>query len=127
MIPFRKKPALRDNFVFRLRMNKYYSLKTIPTAARWSVAVGQSTTYIIVDIANPVTLHTHVDNILVAASEGQEEVFLRIVQRIQGVNLMTSPVRDGLPKFDGETLLKTAQKRNVFVDEEYAQGMGKSG
>eukprot|EP00796_Vickermania_ingenoplastis_P001714 gene1714-biopygen1482 len=61
---------LRNNFVFRKR-NAYYRLCTLPTGARWSVAVGQAVTWTIVDIDTPVVIHTMIDNIMIAAKEGR--------------------------------------------------------
>lgn len=122
-------PVLRDNFVFRTRKNQYYRLKTLPTGARWSVAVGQGITNVIVDIDTPVTIHTLIDNILIAAEDGQEQEFLRavrsILERIKKVNLLTSPDRDELLKWDDKTILNTAQEGNVFLGEEYAAWNGK--
>lgn len=121
-------PELRDNFVFRSRKNKYYRLKTLPTGARWSVAVGQGITNVIVDIDTPVIIHTLIDNILIAAVDGQEKEFLRtvraVLRRIREVNLMTSPDRDELLLCEDDVLLKTSLDANVFLGEEYAKWNG---
>lgn len=121
-------PELRNNFVFRSRKNRYYRLKTLPTGARWSVAVGQGITNVIVDIDTPVTIHTLIDNIMIAAAEGQEKEFVRtvraVLERIKRVNLLTSPDREELLECDDVKLLEGAQEGNVFLGEEYAPWNG---
>lgn len=67
-------PSTRKHFVFR-KGPEYFQLCTLPTGARWSVAVGQAITRTIVDIDTPVIVHTMIDNVLVAAHEGEEKQF----------------------------------------------------
>ncbi|KPA83995.1 TATE DNA transposon [Leptomonas pyrrhocoris] len=115
---------LRNFFVFRARNGAYFRLCTLPTEARWSVAVGQGITSTIVDVDTPVTIMTMIDNILIAADEGQEEDFVsavrRIVARIRGANLLTSPDRESLATMDDTSLLSLAKEPNtVFLGEEY--------
>jgi len=72
--------TLRNRFVFKAKcMDKYYRLRTLPTGARWSMAVGQAVTSTIVDIDTPVTVTSLIDNILIAAHEGQEAEFTSAV------------------------------------------------
>ncbi|KAH9600834.1 hypothetical protein LSM04_007959 [Trypanosoma melophagium] len=114
--------ALRNKFVFRCG-GSYYRLCTLPTGARWSVAVGQATTWVLVDIDTPVIIHTMIDNILIAAKEGQEEEFVSAVRqvllRIRAANLLTSPDREELLQYTEEELLRLAEQNNVFLGEEY--------
>lgn len=76
------------------------------------MAVGQAITNIIVDIDTPVTIHTLIDNIVIAAKDGQERQFLtavrRILKRIQQVNLLTPPDGDTLLAMPDEELLQTS-------------------
>ncbi|SYZ67520.1 hypothetical_protein [Leishmania braziliensis MHOM/BR/75/M2904] len=116
--------TLRNKFVFRARHDgRYYRLRTLPTGARWSVAVGQAVTWTIVDIDTPVTITTLIDNILVAAREGQEREFVlavrTVVARIKAANLMTSPNRDELEAMSDEEILQLASANTVFLGEEY--------
>ncbi|KPA78422.1 TATE DNA Transposon [Leptomonas pyrrhocoris] len=116
--------TLRNRFVFRAKHDgRYYRLRTLPTGARWSVAVGQAVTWVIVDIDTPVTISTLIDNILVAAREGEEAEFVRavrsIVARIKAANLMTSPNRDELEAMSDAELLALASENTVFLGEEY--------
>lgn len=115
---------LRNKFVFRAKHDgRYYRLRTLPTGARWSVAVGQAVTWTIVDIDTPVTITTLIDNILVAAHVGQEADFVRavrsVVARIKAANLMTSPNRDELEAMSDADLLALACESTVFLGEEY--------
>ncbi|CAD2217442.1 hypothetical protein, conserved [Angomonas deanei] len=116
---------VRNHFVFRARgaTGGYYRLKTLPTGARWSVAVGQAITNTIVDIDTPVTVMTMIDNILIAACDTQEDNFLcavrSILRRIEEANLLTSPPRDELLAMSDEALLTMSVKDNVFLGEEY--------
>eukprot|EP00796_Vickermania_ingenoplastis_P006393 gene6393-biopygen4064 len=120
---------IRDNFVFRTKDWKYFRLCTLPTGARWSVAVGQAITNVIVDIDTPVTVHTLIDNIMIAAQQGQEAAFLsavrRILQRIREANLLTSPGREELLSMPDEHLLRLAEKENTFLGEEYCEWNGR--
>lgn len=99
----------------------YYRLRTLPTGARWSVAVGQSVTNAIVDIDTPVTVLTMIDNILIAAAPGQEHEFLRAVRevllRIRRVNLLTSPDREHLLGLPDSEILSMACEENTFLGE----------
>ncbi|CAM42016.1 LOW QUALITY PROTEIN: TATE DNA transposons [Leishmania braziliensis MHOM/BR/75/M2904] len=115
--------TLRNKFVFRARHDgRYYRLRTLPTGARWSVAVGQAVTWTIVDIDTPVTITTLIDNILVAAREGQEREFVlavrTVVARIKAANLMTSPNRDELEAMSDEEILQLASANTVFLGED---------
>lgn len=116
--------TMRDKFVFRSRGGDYYRLRTLPTGARWSVAVGQAVTSVIVDIDTPVVIHTLIDNIMIAAHEGQEAEFVsaarRILSRIRIANLLTSPDREELASTSDAGLLTIAQESNIFLGEEYA-------
>lgn len=111
---------IRDNFVFR-KGHKYYRLRTLPTGARWSVAVGQSITSAIVDIDTPIVVHTMIDNIMVAARVGEENEFLqavrKIVSRIKKANLLTSPSRETLEKATDAELLRLSEEPNTFLGE----------
>lgn len=116
--------TLRNKFVFRAKHDgRYYRLRTLPTGARWSVAVGQAVTWTIVDIDTTVTVSTLIDNILVAAHVGEEAEFVRavraIVSRIKAANLMTSPARDELEAMSDADLLHLASGSTVFLGEEY--------
>ncbi|KPA73602.1 TATE DNA Transposon, partial [Leptomonas pyrrhocoris] len=115
---------IRDKFVFRARDGGMYRLKTLPTGARWSVAVGQAVTWTIVDIDTPVFIETMIDNILVAAAEGQEAAFVsavrQIVGRIRQANLLTSPERETVASWTDEELLCEGRKGCVFWGEEFA-------
>lgn len=119
---------LRNNFVFRAKDGSYYRLRTLPTGARWSVAVGQAITSTVVDVDTPIVIHTLIDNIMIAAAEGQEGEFLRVVRtilhRIRRVNLLTSPDREGLLGTSDHNLLSMAQGGNVFLGEEYSPWNG---
>jgi len=66
---------IRNNFVFR-KGNRFFRLCTLPTGARWSVAVGQAVTWTIVDVDTPVLVHTMIDNVLIAAPLGMEKEFI---------------------------------------------------
>lgn len=114
---------IRNNFLFR-KGEQYYRLCTLPTGARWSVAVGQAITWTVVDIDTPVIIHTMIDNIMIAAEEGQEAEFLKavrvVVDRIRRVNLMTSPNREELETASDDDLLSQASAPNVFLGEVYA-------
>lgn len=116
--------ALRNRFVFRAKHDKkYYRLRTLPTGARWSVAVGQAVTWAIVDVPTPVTVLTLIDNILIAAHEGQEREFVscvrRVLDRIRAANLLTSPDREELAGMSDAEMLDLAVQNNVFLGEEY--------
>lgn len=105
---------LRNKFVFRAESGEYFRLCTLPTGARWSVAVGQAVTWTIVDSDTPVTVFTMIDTILIAAEEGQEEAFVsamrRILARIREANLLTSPDREELATTRANALLKAAPR-----------------
>lgn len=113
---------IRNKFVFRTR-GGMYRLTTLPTGARWSVAVGQGITSVIVDIQTPATVITMIDNILIAAKEGQEQEFCeavrQILDRIQTANLLTSPDRESLRQMQDCDLLSLALSDSVFLGEEY--------
>ncbi|KPA77631.1 TATE DNA transposon [Leptomonas pyrrhocoris] len=115
--------TLRNSFVFRSAAGDYYRLRTLPTGARWSVAVGQAVTWTIVDVDTPVVIMTMIDNILIAARTGQEVPFVRtvrqVVDRIRAANLLTSPDREELARMSDDALLHRAQENNVFLGEEY--------
>lgn len=115
--------AIRRNFIFR-KGDKYYRLKTLPTGARWSVAVGQAVTWAIVDIPTNAIIHTMIDNIMIAAPLGEERSFIdairEILKRIKQANLMTSPDRESLQNASDEALLELSRQPNTFIGEEYA-------
>lgn len=115
--------AMRDMFVFRSRRGDYYRLRTLPTGAKWSVAVGQGITWTIVDIETPVVIHTMIDNILIAAREDQRDEFVsavrRILERVRRANLLTSPERESLRRMSDDELCELASGPNVFIGEEY--------
>eukprot|EP00796_Vickermania_ingenoplastis_P012666 gene12666-biopygen9306 len=114
----------RNFFVFRNRSGAMYRLTTLPTGARWSVAVGQAITSMIVDTGLPVIVETMIDNILVAAEEGQEDVFCQavrlIVHRIAAANLLISPPREEIMSWSEDSLLRQARGDCVFLGEEYS-------
>lgn len=120
--------SIRNNFVFRSKAGKYYRLCTLPTGARWSVAVGQAVTNVIIDIDTPVTIHTIIDNIMIAADSGEEKAFLHavrtILQRIKQANLLTSPDREDMLRKDDAELLAMAQEANTFLGEEFSAWNG---
>lgn len=120
---------IRNNFVFRTKSWKYYRLRTLPTGARWSVAVGQAITNVIIDIDTPIIIETLIDNIMLAAKEGQEKEFIHgvrtILTRIKTVNLMTSPDRESILSMPDDEILKLAQDKNIFLGEEYREWNGK--
>lgn len=114
---------LRRCFVFR-KGQTIYRLRTIPTGARWSVAVGQAITSTIVDVDRKGTvIHTMIDNILIGAEEGNEESFyqvaMEITRRIQAANLTTTPPLHELTQSGKTELLQRAAKPTVFLGEEY--------
>eukprot|EP00796_Vickermania_ingenoplastis_P003758 gene3758-biopygen2624 len=114
--------GLRNKFVFR-KGSRYFRLRTLPTGGCWSVAVGQAVTWTIVDIDTPCTIFTMIDNMLIAAEEGQEQEFImavrQIVERIRQANLMTSPARESLEVATDEQILEMAREPNTFLGEEY--------
>lgn len=73
----------------------FFRLCTLPARARWSVAVAQAITNVIVDIDTAVLIDTTIDNIMGAAKEDQEREFLRTIRaklrRHREANLLTSP------------------------------------
>eukprot|EP00796_Vickermania_ingenoplastis_P001995 gene1995-biopygen1631 len=64
-----------------------------------------------------------IDNMLIAAEEGQEQEFImavrQIVERIRQANLMTSPARESLEVATDEQILEMAREPNTFLGEEY--------
>lgn len=116
---------VRNNFVFLAKDRQLYRLKTLPTGARWSVAVGQAITTTITDIDTGVAIQSLIDNILVSAQHGQEREFVRTVRalltRIKAVNLLTSPCRDELLQMSDDELLTLSRSANVFLGEEYCE------
>eukprot|EP00796_Vickermania_ingenoplastis_P002607 gene2607-biopygen2097 len=114
--------GLRNKFVFR-KGSRYFRLRTLPTGGCWSVAVGHAVTWTIVDIDTPCTIFTMIDNMLIAAEEGQEQEFImavrQIVERIRQANLMTSPARESLEVATDEQILEMAREPNTFLGEEY--------
>lgn len=115
-------PETRRLFTFRTKTG-YYHLKTIPTGARWSVAVGQAITSVIVDIDTPAFIDTMIDNIMIAARDGEEKEFLtairHILQRIGLANLKTTPPRPDLEHMTDRELLALAKQPNTFIGEEF--------
>eukprot|EP00796_Vickermania_ingenoplastis_P000501 gene501-biopygen416 len=90
-------------------------LCTLPTVARWSVAVDQAITNVIVDIDTLVAVHTLIDNIMIGAPDGMEKEFLsatrRILKRIKTANLLTSPDRDQLLAMDRQPTARAKRER----------------
>ncbi|ORC85651.1 TATE DNA transposon [Trypanosoma theileri] len=124
--------GLRNKFVFRARDGALYRLRTLPTGARWSVAVGQAVTWTIVDIDTRRTILTMIDNILIAAHAGEEVEFVRtvrqIVDRIEVANLCTSPSREEVRSWSDSVMLEEARKTNVFLGRGvYLVGRGTQG
>ncbi|ORC91878.1 TATE DNA Transposon, partial [Trypanosoma theileri] len=115
--------GLRNKFVFRARDGALYRLRTLPTGARWSVAVGQAVTWTIVDIDTRCVILTMIDNILIAAPAGEETEFVRtvrqIVDRMEVANLCTSPSREELRSWTDSVMLAEATKTTVFLGEEF--------
>lgn len=113
----------RNKYVFYTCREYYLRLKTLPTGARWSVAVGQSITNMIVDIATDATIYTCIDNIMVAAKAGEEYVFVAavraILRRIRQANLLTSPDRDDLLAKTDDELLALAIEEQTFLGERF--------
>lgn len=114
---------VRNNYIF-LAHGSLYRLCTLHTGARWSVAVGQAVTDVITDIEQGVIIETMIDNVLVAAEEGQEEEFCAAVRNLRGrmrdVNLMTSPSGEEIDSLLLENrLLQEAMKPCVFLGEDY--------
>ncbi|MDD9341215.1 MAG: hypothetical protein PV362_16540 [Providencia heimbachae] len=119
--------GIRNRFVLRTRGEggglQYHRLFTLPTGARWSVAVGQDIAWVIVDVESPVIVHTMIDKIMIAAREGQESWFVaavrEIVERIRSANLLTSPGRGSLAEALDAEPFEMAMASNVFLGEEY--------
>lgn len=115
--------SLRNHFVFRKGL-RYYRLRTLPTGARWSVAVAQAATDAITDIDTPIKIESMIDNILFSAELGQERQFVsavrRVLERIRRVNLVTTPPREDLLSSTDEQLLEMAVQPCVFLGEEYS-------
>ncbi|KAH9597478.1 hypothetical protein LSM04_008929 [Trypanosoma melophagium] len=99
-------------------------LRTLPTGARWSVAVGQAVTWTIVDIDTRCTILTMTENILIAAPAGEEaelvQTVRQIVDRIEVANLCTSPSREELRSWSDRAMLEEGTRGNVFLGEEFA-------
>lgn len=76
-------PGLRENFAFRSKKNKSHRLKALFGGAHLGVAVGQGIADAIVDINTLVAIHKLIGNIVVEATDGQEEEFLRTVRAIR--------------------------------------------
>ncbi|KPA79559.1 TATE DNA transposon [Leptomonas pyrrhocoris] len=114
--------SVRNFFVFRVR-SQFFRCCTLPTGARWSVAVGQAITSKIVDIDTPVFIHTMIDNILIAGRIGQEGAFCsavrRIVERIKTARLKTTPSTEEVEALSDARLLDLAKGPNTFLGEEY--------
>ncbi|KAH9597484.1 hypothetical protein LSM04_008929 [Trypanosoma melophagium] len=109
--------GLRNKFVFRARDGALYRLRTLPTGARWSVAVGQAVTWTIVDIDTRCTILTMTENILIAAPAGEEaelvQTVRQIVDRIEVANLCTSPSREELRSWSDRAMLEEGTRGNV--------------
>eukprot|EP00796_Vickermania_ingenoplastis_P005761 gene5761-biopygen3629 len=78
----------------------------------------------IVDTGLPVIVETMIDNILIAAEEGQEDVFCQavrlILHRIAEANLLTSPPREEVLSWSDHMLLEHSRKDCLFLGEEYS-------
>lgn len=121
-------PETRNYFAFRAR-NIFYRCCTLPTGARWSVAMGQAITSKIVDVETSVIIHTMIDNILIRAREGQETTFCstirRIVERIERANLQTTPSAAEIRAMSDDELLSMARGTTTFLGEEYEWVQGR--
>lgn len=95
----------------------------MPTGARWSVAAGQAITSIIVDMIRDATIYTCIGNIMVAAREGQEGMFVEAVRavlgRIRQAHLLTSPDRELLASETDAPLLAMAQEEQFLWGERF--------
>ncbi|KAK7198715.1 hypothetical protein NESM_000835600 [Novymonas esmeraldas] len=64
-----------------------------------------------------------IDNVLIAAEEGQEVAFVAavrtVVDRIRVANLLTSPDREAVAVMPDAALLDEAKNRCEFLGEEY--------
>jgi len=114
---------VRECFVFK-KGKDFYCLLTLPTGARWSVCVGQSITWVLMNFPHSVTMFSMIDNILTAAEEGEEKEFLKTVRtlckRIQQANLQTSPPTQNILCMSDEELLNFALQENTFLGETFA-------
>lgn len=105
----------------------YYALTTLPTGARWSVAVGQAITWVITDIIpegqKGIAIFTMIDNIVLAGEEGFEDDFLHylevLLRRMEEAALQTTPRPAELRAMDRTTLLRQAAEPNTFLGEVY--------
>ncbi len=113
---------VRECFIVK-KGNRYYVLLTLPTGARWSVCVGQSITWVLMNFPTLVTMFSMIDNILVAAEVGQESSFVETVRtlcrRIQRANLQTSPPTQEILCMSDEELLVFASGENTFLGETF--------
>lgn len=115
-------PSVRNLYVFRVG-HRFFRLKTVPTGARWSVAVAQSITWVLTDVPTTVNIITCIDSIMIAAREDQREDFLRTVRaillRIREANLLTTPDRESLLTASDDELLNMAVEDTTFLGEDY--------
>lgn len=106
--------ALWRSFVFK-KGSKYYG----PAGARWSVAVGQSITWMITDIEDATTILTMIDNIAVGAPLGEERAFIKtvrtLVQRIKTTNLQTTPSVATIEGMTDSEILDLARQEQTFL------------
>ena len=115
-------------FAFR-HSGKTYLWTRTPTGGRWSVAVGQAATYVIVDLEEltpgcGVAIRTIIDNILIVAEKSAANLFTRVVKtiarRLQIVNLQSTPATSDIIEMPDEVLLKEAVTPITFCGEEYS-------
>ncbi|CAD2222527.1 hypothetical protein, conserved [Angomonas deanei] len=116
---------VRNKFIFQGKDCQWYRLKTLPTGARWSVALAQAVTDKIMDFpTDGVVVLTLIDNIMMAAQEGQEAAFLQAVRtaikRIERANLLTTPTRETVMQMTDDEILAESCKNSMFLGEEYS-------
>ncbi len=110
----------RNCFIFK-KDGRYFALTTLATGGRWSVAMGQSITWVIVGVETGATVDTIIDNILIGAERGHEKEFVRtvrlIAQRTQLANLQTTPRADELLAMKDREILALARAPTTFMGE----------
>jgi hypothetical protein len=115
---------LKQYFVFRCG-TEFFCLRTLPTGARWSVAVAQAITWAICDIDLPpnVRIETMIDNILIAGEEGSEKHFVQVIRtltrRMKHCNCQTDPSTDAMDSLTDDKLLQQSMQDNTFLGETF--------
>lgn len=127
---------MKKKQLFRHKNGNTYCIARTTTGGRWSVYVGQSITYGLTDISalhhcevvgtdNEVATDviTMIDNILIHATEGDEDCFVscvrEIAKRIDSTKLTTSPKIADLVNLKDREILELATVPTVFLGEEY--------